>query len=70
MTKDSWTFKPSKSDQHLTSPYNIIPESKIKVTRMEEMITQPKKLLILKQILLVSTLGMCREQYGEYTYQY
>ena len=37
---------------------------------MEEMITQPKKLLILKQILLVSNLGTCKEQYGEYTYQY
>ena len=62
MTKDSWTLKPSKSDQHLISPNNIIPESNIKVRRMEEMITQPKKLLSLKQILLVSNLGMCREQ--------
>ena len=62
MTKNSWTLKPSKSDQRLISPYNIIPESNIKVRRMEEMITQPKKLLILKQILLVSNLGMCREQ--------
>ena len=70
MTKDSRTLKPSKSDQHLISPYNIIPESNIKVRRMEEMITQPKKLLIVKQILLISNLGKCREQYGENTYRY
>ena len=70
MTKDSRTLKPSKSDQHLISPYNIIPESNIKVRRMEEMITQPKKLLIVKQILLISNLGKCREQYGENIYRY
>ena len=29
---------------------------------------QLKKLLTVKQILLVSTLGMYEEQYGEYTY--
>ena len=28
-----------KSDQHLISPYNIIPESHIKATRIKEMIT-------------------------------
>ena len=28
------------SDQHLTSPYNIIPESHIKVMRIKEMITK------------------------------
>ena len=28
-----------KSDQHLISPYNIIPESSIKVMRIQEMIT-------------------------------
>ena len=29
---------------------------------------QLKKLLTVKQILLVSTLGMYEEQYGEYSY--
>ena len=28
-----------KSDEHLISPYNITPESNIKVMRMKEMIT-------------------------------
>ena len=28
-----------KSDQHLISPYNIIPESNIKVMRVKQMIT-------------------------------
>ena len=46
-----------KSDEDLTSPNNITPESHIKVIRMKEMITNLKKLLIRKQILLVSTLG-------------
>ena len=32
-----------KSDQHLISPYSIIPESNIKVTRIKEMITNKKK---------------------------
>ena len=31
---------------------------------------QAKKLLNFKQILLVSALGMYREQYGEYSYWY
>ena len=29
-----------KSDQHLISPYNINPESHIKVRRMKEMVTR------------------------------
>ena len=32
-----------KSDWHLISPYSIIPESNIKVTRIKEMITNKKK---------------------------
>ena len=32
-------FLPPKSDQHLISPYNITPESHIKVSRIKEMIT-------------------------------
>ena len=35
------TFNPltPKSDQHLISPYNVIPESNIKVMKVKEMIT-------------------------------
>ena len=43
-----------KSDKHLISPFNITPESHIKVRRMKGMIT---RLLIVKQILFLSTLG-------------
>ena len=42
-----------KSDNHQISPYNITPESNIKVTRIKEMITNQR---LLKEILLVSTL--------------
>ena len=45
-----------KSDQHLISPYNITTKSHINVTRIKEMITRLKKLLMVRQILLVSTL--------------
>ena len=31
-----------KSDQHLISPYNVTPESHIKVMRMKEMITNER----------------------------
>ena len=44
-----------KGDQHLISPYNITPVSHIKVMRIKKMINSPKKLLIVKQILLVCT---------------
>ena len=43
------------SDKELISPYNIIPKLNIKVMRIEEMITNKKKLLIVEQILLVRT---------------
>ena len=46
-----------KSDQHLISHYNITTESLIKVIRMKGNDHQLKKLLIVNQILLVSTLG-------------
>ena len=45
-----------KSDQHLSSPYNISSESFIKVQNKRND-HQLKKLLIVKQILPVSTLG-------------
>ena len=57
-----------KSDWHLISPYCITPESNVKVMRIKELITYKKKLLIFRQILLISTLEMFREQYGEYGY--
>ena len=44
----------TESDYHLISPKNITPESHIKSTRVKEMIT---KLLIVEQILLISTLA-------------
>ena len=44
----------SKSDYHLISPYNIIPESNIKVTRIKEMISKSRDSRPLKQIFLVS----------------
>ena len=46
-----------KSDQHLNSPYNITPESHIKVMRIKKNDHQLKKLLTVRQSLLVSTLG-------------
>ena len=46
-----------KSDQHLISHYNITTESLIKVMRIKGNDHQLKKLLIVNQILLVSTLG-------------
>ena len=42
MKLDPWT---SKSDQHLVSPYNLTPESHIKVMRIKEMITDQTKAL-------------------------
>ena len=42
MKLDPWT---SKSDQHLVSPYDITPESHIKVMRIKEMITDQSKAL-------------------------
>ena len=45
-----------KSDKHLISPHNTTPGLNIKITRIRNDY-QPKNLLIVKQILLVSTLG-------------
>ena len=42
-----------KSDWHLISPYNIIPESHIEVTRKKGNDHQIKKLLIVKQSIYV-----------------
>ena len=45
-----------KSDKHLISPYNITPESNIRVTRIMERINKYRSLIV-KQNLFVSTLG-------------
>ena len=45
------------SDWYLLSPYNITLESNFQVTRIKEMITALVKLLIVKQVLLVSNIG-------------
>ena len=61
------------STKHLIDiiPDNITPESRLKVTRRGEMITNWRRLSsIVKQILLVSTLGKCTEQYGKYAIQF
>ena len=52
----SLTLWPPESNKHLISPYNITLESQWRVTRIKQMIANFKKLLIVKQILLVSTL--------------
>ena len=46
-----------EGDYHLISPFNITPELNIKVMGIKEMIINQKNLLIVKQILLASTLG-------------
>ena len=53
------TVNPStpEGDQHLISPYNIIPESQVKGHKKKGNDHQLKKLLIVIQILLFSTLG-------------
>ena len=43
-------------NDHLIS-YNITPKSHIKVERIKEINTKSEKLLIVKQILLISNLG-------------
>ena len=51
-------------DQHLISPYNITPVSKIWVKRMKKNDHQ----LIVAQFSLSAPQGMYRELYAEYTY--
>ena len=57
-----------KSDQHLISPYNINPDSNIKIIGIKEMITNLRRSWLLNKFFLSATLEMYREQYGEYTY--
>ena len=53
-----------KSDQHLISPYKIIPESHIKVMRIKEMITSTSI-----KFSLSAPQEMYREKYRECTYR-
>ena len=55
-----------KSDQHLISPYNITPESHIKVMRIKEMTTNWRSCWLLEKFFSSAPQEMYREQYGEY----
>ena len=55
-----------ESDQYLISPYNITPESHIKVMRIKEMITTLRGSSLLQKFSLSAPQEMYREQYGEY----
>ena len=57
-----------ESDQLLISPYNVTPESNIKVTRIKEMITNLKSSWFLNKFSLSALQEMYREQYGEYAF--
>ena len=52
-------FNPLTLDSNLISPYNITAESNIEVMRIKEMIIMHavEEVLIIKEILFVSTLG-------------
>ena len=53
-----------KSDQHLISPYNITPESHIKVMRIEEMVTKEGTFWLANKFSLSSALcSRTRERY-------
>ena len=60
-----WT---PKSDQHLLSPYNITPESHLRVTRIKEMITNQSSSWLLTKFFSLEPWYMYGEQYGEYAY--
>ena len=51
-----------KSDKHLISPYNITPESNMKVVRVEEMITNGSSSWLWEKFSLSASLEMYREQ--------
>ena len=54
-----------KSDQRPISPYNIIPELHIKVTRIKEMITNQRSSWLLNNFSLLAPKEIYREQYRE-----
>ena len=55
-----------KGDQHLISPYNITPESNIKVTRIVETITNQISSWLLTKFSSSGSEEMSREQCREY----
>ena len=57
-----------KIDQHLISPYNITPESHIKVMRKRKMIINWKSSWSWKKFSLSPPKEMFGEQYGEYAF--
>ena len=57
-----------ESDQHVISPFNIIPESNIKVMRIKEIIINWRTSWLLNEFSLPAHWEMYREQYGEYAY--
>ena len=57
-----------ESDQHLISPFNITPESHIKVMRVKEMIINRKTSQLLNKFSLPAHKEIYREQHGEYAF--
>ena len=55
-----------KSDQQLISPYNMTPESSIKVMRIMEMITNLRSYRLLNKFSSSAPYKMYGGQYGEY----
>ena len=57
-----------ESDQYLISPFNIIPQSSIKVMRIKEMIINWRTSWLLNKFSFPAHQDMYGEQYGEYAY--
>ena len=58
----------TKSDQHLSSPYNKTPESRIKVTRIKEIITNWRSSRLLNNFSSSAPWEVFIEQYEEDVY--
>ena len=59
-----------KSDKHLISPHNIIPESCSKVKRIKQIISSYRSCWLSYKFSLSIPEGIYGEQYGEYFYWY
>ena len=59
-----------ESDKHLISPFNITPESHIKVMRIKEMIINWRTSWLLNKFSLPAHKEIYREQFGEYAFWY
>ena len=62
------TLLTPKSDWHLLSPYNITPESHIKVMAIKEMATREGTFWLANKFSLSAPLEMYKKQCGEYAY--